>query len=206
MMTVRGLHRPGLVPIDLEVAAGACAAIQGPSGSGKSLLLRAIADLDPNDGDVRLDGEDREQLSGPEWRRRVAYVATDAGWWADSVADHFADAAVAAALLSALGLPAEALQWPVDRLSTGERQRLALARALVGTPRVLLLDEPTSALDERATRSVETVVADRLATGMAVVIVTHDPAQADRLGTSRYAMADGVLHPAPARFGSQATP
>ena len=55
----------------------------GPSGSGKSLFLRALADLDPNEGDLRLDGESREAMSGPQWRRRVTYVAGESGWWDD---------------------------------------------------------------------------------------------------------------------------
>src|SRR5215472_9336136 len=58
----------------LSLSAGECIAVQGPSGAGKTLLLRAIADLDPNQGVVRLGGRDRSAIAGPEWRRLVGYV------------------------------------------------------------------------------------------------------------------------------------
>ncbi len=82
-------------------------------------------------------------------------------------------------------LPAGCGDWPVARLSTGERQRLALARALVQSPRVLLLDEPTSGLDPDATAAVETELRDRMANGVGILMVTHDAAQANRLAQAR---------------------
>src|SRR3954451_6859003 len=63
--------------------AGECIALQGSSGVGKSLLLRAIADLDPNDGVVKLDGMPREAMPAPLWRKQVTYVAAEPGWWAE---------------------------------------------------------------------------------------------------------------------------
>lgn len=173
--------RPGMFLAELTVAPGECVAVMGPSGAGKSLLLRAIADLDSATGKVRLDGVDRESMSAPQWRQQVAYLASDAGWWADTVAEHFihwGDATVDAA---ALGLPAEAGSWLVARLSSGERQRLALIRILAGSPRVLLLDEPTANLDEAVGLKVESLLRDRLAADSAIVLVTHDRVQARRL-------------------------
>lgn len=196
MLHVRGLRRPGLGPIDLSLAAGECVALSGPSGAGKSLLLRAIADLDPSDGAVSLDGTARESVAAPAWRRRVTYVAAESAWWADRVGAHFADAAAAHPIVQGLGLPAAALDWPVARLSTGERQRLALARALALAPPVLLLDEPTAALDPEATAAVETALRDRLDNGCAILMVTHDAAQAGRLAGRRFRVADGKLHQA----------
>ena len=182
-------------PFDLEVAPGACMAITGPSGSGKSLLLRMIADLDPNQGEAHLGELARSACPAPQWRRQVTYVAADAGWWADDVRSHFEDATLAAAkdLGQQLDLKPELFDGPVARLSSGERQRLGLIRALVNTPAVLLLDEPTSALDERSVQRVEAVLKSRLADGLILVLVTHDPAQALRLGDSRWEMREGRL-------------
>jgi ABC-type iron transport system FetAB ATPase subunit len=193
MLTIRKLARHGLGPIDLDIADGECIALSGPSGAGKTLFLRAIADLDPNDGALGLDGEDRQTLAAPEWRRRVAYLAAESGWWTDDTGGHFADTLAAIALLPELGLAADALEWPVARLSTGERQRLALIRLLIGGPRVMLLDEPTSALDDDATRAVEALIRRRLAAGVAALVVSHDGGQAERLGARRLYLAGGVL-------------
>ncbi len=181
LLTVRELRRPGLHPVCLALDAGECIAVRGPSGSGKSLLLRAIADLDPNQGAVALDGVSREAMPAPRWRRRVTYLAAEAGWWADQVDQHFADWARTVPIVESLGLPGVAGDWPVQRLSTGEKQRLALARALVQDPRVMLLDEPTAGLDEQAVAAVEQVVQARRDDGLGVLWVTHDAAQAARI-------------------------
>lgn len=192
-LTVRDLVRPGLAPASLAVARGACLAITGASGSGKTLLLRALADLDPSEGTVTLGGVARPDIAAPNWRRRVVYVAAESGWWDARVGAHFADAGAAAPLLAALLLPEAALYWPVGRLSTGERQRLALARAIALDPEILLLDEPTSGLDPDATRAAETLLRRELRRGAGIVIATHDPAQAERLGDVRRIMGGGVL-------------
>jgi ABC-type lipoprotein export system ATPase subunit len=83
----------------------------------------------------------------------------------------------------------------VLRLSTGERQRLALIRALAHAPKVLLADEPTGALDEAATAMVETTLREYLANGIAIVMVTHSPEQAARFGNRHFVMRDRHLHP-----------
>ena len=72
MLVVRGLRRPGLEPVSFELADGECLALRGPSGAGKSLLLRALSDLDPNKGEASLDGQAREAMAAPQWRRAVA--------------------------------------------------------------------------------------------------------------------------------------
>ena len=77
--------------------AGECVAIRGPSGGGKTLLLRAIADLDPNEGTVCLEGRNRATISGPDWRRLFGYVPAEPGWWAETVGNHFAEWKAAAA-------------------------------------------------------------------------------------------------------------
>ncbi|HET8995257.1 MAG TPA: ABC transporter ATP-binding protein [Acetobacteraceae bacterium] len=189
-LRIVNLHNRLAGPFDLEVPAGGCVAIAGPSGAGKSLLLRMIADLDPNEGDVFLDGRERRGFTAPEWRRRVAYSAAEPGWWFDTVAPHFPGTALAAArhLAPRLGLAADMLDGPVIRLSTGERQRLALIRAMALESPVLLLDEPTGALDQDSTRLVEALLRERLAAGTAMLLVSHSPEQAARLGDRHFRM------------------
>lgn len=181
MLRLHRLAPRGLKPIDLDLKDGNCLCVTGPSGSGKTVFLRAIADLDVNGGEAETAGVVRSQVSAPEWRKTVAYVPAESGWWADCVGPHFPNGDPDA-LLQALGLGLNCLEWEVTRLSTGERQRLALARAIILKPQVLLLDEPTSALDEKATAAVEDVLKNDLAAGTTIILVTHDIAQISRLG------------------------
>ena len=191
-LAVRDLSRPGLEPVSFSLAPGARLAVSGPSGAGKSLLLRAIADLDPNSGTVVLDGADRDAMPAPKWRRQVAYVPTEPGWWADTVAEHFEDWSAAEPWIAALGLPADCGDWPVQRLSTGERQRLGLIRALVRAPTVLLLDEPTSGLDPDASAAVEAAIDGYRDQRRGIVVwVTHDATQAGRIAERRLTIENG---------------
>ena len=181
ILQVRDLRTNILKPASLSLSAGECIAIRGPSGAGKTLLLRAIADLDPNEGLVCLDGRDRSMITGPEWRSLVGYVPAEPGWWADRVGEHFSEWTAALTLVRELGFPEEAKTWPIARLSTGERLRLALIRALMVRPKVLLLDEPTAALDPASVAAVESLIAARIQAGLAVLWVTHDAEQAKRI-------------------------
>jgi ABC-type iron transport system FetAB ATPase subunit len=186
---------PPAPPVDLDVAAGECVAILGPSGSGKSVLLRLIADLDPGIGSITLDGRARESWPAPEWRARVTYQAAESAWWAPDVLSHFppSERDELRALLPSLGLSEPVLSTEVSRLSTGERQRLALIRTLCRQPAVALLDEPTASLDQASTLAVEAVLRGRLAAGLAIVMVTHSPEQASRLATRIFHMQAGQL-------------
>ena len=190
MLTVSGLKRLH-ISVSFDLPDGECVALQGPSGVGKTVLLRAIADLDPNEGTVRLDGALREQMPAPAWRKRVTYLATEPGWWSETVQEHFTAWNDALSLVKCLGLPEDCGPWPVQRLSTGERQRLGLVRALMLRSRVLLLDEPTSALDTASTAAVESLIAARIADGTSVVWSTHDDAQARRVSSRIFAMRPG---------------
>lgn len=183
LLTANGLSRPGLGPVDFELAHGEVLAVIGPSGSGKSLLLRALADLDPNDGEVRLDNINRSDVSGPEWRRKLTYVPATPGWWAPTPEEHFRelDRDRAKTMLPRLNLPDEVWRADVDRISTGEGQRLAMLRALVQSPVALLLDEPTAALDSKSKRAVEALLHDYLSDSTAIMIATHDEEQVKRL-------------------------
>lgn len=202
MLSVRNLRRLALGPVDLDLAPGETVALVGPSGTGKSMLLRAIADLDPNDGEVSLEGQRRDSMPAPAWRKCVMYIPAHSGWWADTVEPHFEGAGrqTVIALLHRLGLESTALGWEVANLSTGERQRLSLARALAHDPKVLLLDEPTSGLDADNAARVEKIVTEIAEDGVGVLFVTHDQAQAARLGRRTLRLEHGHLHddaPAP---------
>lgn len=184
-------------PFDLDLQPGRCCVISGPSGIGKSLLLRLLADLDPNSGEVSLAGIDRQRLPASIWRRHVCLVASDAGWWEERVASHFSDTATARALLPALGIEADRFDAPVAQLSSGERQRLALLRAIVLRPRFLLLDEPTSALDPENTARVEAVLSQLREQGTGLLVVSHSPEQTERLADQRLLMGHDGLHEVP---------
>jgi len=189
---LKSLTDPVILEAALQVEAGSCVALSGASGAGKSRFLRALADLDPNNADIWLAGKSRAQFRAPDWRRCITYVAAESGWWAEQVGAHFHENDLESAhqLMLALGLPPNATEWDVARLSTGERQRLALVRALVQEPDVLLLDEPTAPLDEKSTESVEKLLTDFLAQGGVVFLVTHDAAQAVRLADRFLEAAD----------------
>lgn len=202
MLRIDSLQVRKLAPVSFSLQAGECVALMGPSGSGKSLLLRALADLDPAPGQIFLEGAERAEMPGPAWRRRIRYVAADPGWWAETVGAHFPGDGPRLAqqrprlerLLETLGLSAAILQAQISQTSTGERQRLALARALMDEPRVLLLDEPTAALDPTSAALVEEVIRYQLLLSRAVVVATHDLAQAQRLAKKVIKLEAGSAH------------
>lgn len=190
-----GRRRAPLVAVDgvtLDVAPGEVVALLGPSGSGKSSLLRAVAGLEPlAAGDVTWDGA---SVAGvPVHRRGFGLLFQDGQLFAHrdvagNVGYGLRGAGTAeriAALLELVGLPGQQRRDPAT-LSGGERQRVALARALAPRPRLLLLDEPLSALD-RALRErlAQDLRAALLATGTTAVLVTHDQDEA-------FAVADRV--------------
>jgi len=193
MLRVEALTRLEFGPFDFEVADGACLAITGPSGAGKSVLLRAIADLDPNEGRLSTGRLERDAVPAPEWRRAVALLPAESGWWEEGVAAHFRDAPGMVPLLEQVGLDQKAMNWQVARLSTGEKHRLALLRALEQEPEVLLLDEPTTMLDAGTTERVEALLKARMMQGLSIVMVTHDPAQPERIAGRVMWLEDGRL-------------
>jgi tungstate transport system ATP-binding protein len=178
---------PILDRVSLMIMPGAPTLIVGPNGSGKTSLLRLCMGLDaPSSGRVTWGGRtDRKPvrramlLQRPVMLRRtafanVAYALAQAG-----IARRHR-AARAAALLARVGL-ADLAQRPARRLSGGEQQRLALARALARDPEILLLDEPTANLDPAATRSVEDIVLGAAQSGIKIVMASHDLGQVRRL-------------------------
>jgi putative ABC transport system ATP-binding protein len=172
--------------VTLDVRAGAVTAVTGRSGSGKSTLLHLLAGLDTADaGTVEVLGREVAGLDETEralLRREQVGVVTQGVdlvpfLTAQEVVELRAgDALRAAEALAAVGL-AELAQQRVSRLSLGERQRVAVARALAVRPRILLADEPTARLDEENARAVGALFAALAReTGTAIVCATHDPA------------------------------
>lgn len=175
-----------LSKVSLTVPDGQVACLSGPSGSGKSRLLRAVADLEPHGGRVALGDTAQLDVPAHQWRSRVVMVPADSQWWFDDVGDHFPDDAKAR-LPSALGFPAGVMDWSVSRLSSGERQRLALWRALALQPEALLLDEPTANLDNDSTEAIENWLLEEIRRRrIATFWVAHDPAQIHRVADARY--------------------
>lgn len=183
-------------PVSLQLEAGEILTIYGQSGIGKSQFLRALADLTPHTGDVLLDGVSQTKIRPDHWRKQVGYVPAESGWWADVVVQHFSESPPTE-WLSSLSLAPELLDAPVERLSTGERQRLALVRALVLQPKVLLLDEPTANLDQHNAHKLIDLVKTYAQTEQAAVIwVSHDADERALLGSRSLEIRADTTHQA----------
>ncbi len=195
-LIIENLVIRGLGPLTLTVPAGTCVGLSGPSGIGKSSLLRAVVDMEPHEGRVRLGDMDRGTFSAPEWRRKVGMLPSESIWWLDGVGEHFL--ATEKVRPDVLGLREEVLSWPVKRLSSGERQRLSLLRLLDREPMALILDEPTANLDEASALQVEALILAYARERQAPVLwVGHGKEQLKRVAQRVVVLdATGALHDA----------
>lgn len=167
--------QPVLGALTLQIRRGERIAFLGPSGIGKSTLLRIIAGLDLN-YEGRLEGDERLAVVFQEptllpWRRALQNITIPTGCDAETARD----------LMAQVGLAGRDGQFP-RQMSLGQQRRLALARAFAARPDILLMDEPFASLDsETATRMIELTGAllDRSQAGL--ILVTHDPAEPARL-------------------------
>ncbi|MGB0085796.1 MAG: ATP-binding cassette domain-containing protein [Rhodomicrobiaceae bacterium] len=186
-------------------------AVIGPNGSGKTTLLKlAMGLIEPVSGQITRNGRSRPALrcafmfQKPVMLRRSAAANVALALRAAGRSD---DRAAIGALLDQVGL-GSAGKRPARRLSGGEQQRLALARALARDPEVLLLDEPTASLDPAGTKAVEEIIGRVAASGVKVVFTTHNPGQARRLALDIVFLVGGRLAehaPAQCFFASPAT-
>jgi ABC-type iron transport system FetAB ATPase subunit len=182
--------------VQFSVDPGEIVCLSGPSGSGKTRLLRATADLEPHGGEVWLGERALSSTAGHRWRRQVMLVPAESQWWEERVGDHFID--VRDQDLQALAFDRTVLDWQVSRLSSGEKQRLALLRALSHQPAALLLDEPTANLDNDNIRSVEQWLRQRVQLDqMPAIWVSHDQGQIDRMASRHYRIEGSRLEQAP---------
>ena len=194
--------------VTLTLAAGTTTVLIGPNGAGKSTLLRLAMGLTrPTSGKVTWGGRDDVpptrraiMLQRPTMLRRsaagnVSYALAAAGFARAQGRERTTE------LIALLGLK-DLADRPARRLSGGEQQRLALARALAKDPDVLFLDEPTASLDPAATKAIEDLIRSIAARGIKVVMATHDLAEARRLGGDVVLMHRGriVEHAAAASF------
>jgi tungstate transport system ATP-binding protein len=203
-----------LGPVSLTVAHGAPLVLVGPNGSGKTTLLRlAMGLVATTRGSISWAGRSQPPESGraivfqrPVMLRRsctgnLRYALRAAGVSGPQVDRRVAE------LLRLVGLESVA-DRPARRLSGGEIQRLALARALAREPKVLFLDEPTASLDPGATKAIEDIVRTIAASGVKVVMATHDLGEARRLAGDVALLHRGqVIESGPAErfFASPAT-
>ena len=179
-------RRPWFADRDLKLHAGEIVVLAGPSGSGKTLFLRALADLDPVEaGAVWLWGEERDTMSAARWRASVLYVHQGGVRLAGTVAENVTSVLALRQRRQAGGaspVPGVGVQAEADRLSGGERQAVALHRALLCEPEVLLVDESTSGMDAETAQRWEARLRAWADEGHAILWVAHDAGLAARLG------------------------
>jgi ABC-type iron transport system FetAB ATPase subunit len=191
MLRLEDLKIPNIEPINLTIEPGECMGLSGDSGSGKTRLLRAIADMDEHGGQVYAENIAQDQVKAHEWRRRVMLLPAESQWWFDRVEQHFS---AQTKHIEALGFEQEAMCWNVSRCSSGEKQRLSILRMLSNCPRVLLLDEPTANLDSSNITRVEDFIRRYLSKHNAVAIwVSHDATQLERVSQQQCHLSGGKL-------------
>jgi ABC-2 type transport system ATP-binding protein len=181
--------------VSLTVARREIVGVLGPNGSGKSTLIRIIATLlIPDQGSVHVFGFDVERHR-QQVRQLINRVSVEASFFKKlTAAENLAyatglygvsnrDAQVRArAILERLGLPERKLQVPLEQLSRGQQQKVAIARALLTSPTLMLLDEPTTGLDPKSRREVQRFVLEVRDTHDATIVIsTHDMEEAERL-------------------------
>lgn len=201
------LHRDGksiLSHINIAIEKGEYLSIVGHSGSGKSTFLKLCCHLiSPTEGHIFLDGTDLIQRNPTDLRKDVSYVFQTPVLFGKTVEDNLLfpcqvrnapfDRVRANALLNRFRLAEDIVSHPIQTLSGGEKQRIALVRSLLFSPKVLLLDEATSALDHENTQIVEHAIAELNQEGITVLWVTHSDAQSLAYQNRRLTIENGQI-------------
>ncbi len=189
--------RTVLAGLSMTVARGELVALLGPNGAGKTTTVEIVEGYRAGDGgSVRVLGED-PAMGGPALRARVGLMLQGGGFdprarpreTLRQYGRFHRDPRDADELLELVGLEAVAAT-PYKRLSGGEKQRLSLAVALVGRPEVAILDEPTAGMDPEARAVTRAIVADLRASGVAILLTSHDLTDVERLA-DRICILDG---------------
>jgi tungstate transport system ATP-binding protein len=183
--------------VTTEIRAGAPTVVMGPNGSGKTTLLKlAMGLISPTSGRLTFGsacaasvGRRAIVFQRPAMLRRSAAANVA---FALAAAGREGNSATIARLLDQVGL-ADLANRPARKLSGGEQQRLALARALARDPEVLFLDEPTASLDPAQTMAVEAIIARVAACGVKIVMATHDIGEAKRIASDVVFLVRGKL-------------
>jgi len=189
--------------IDLTIRAGEIVALMGRNGSGKTTLLKNLVGLlRPQEGRIRLFGEDIRRRETQDIARRVGYVPQNpnALLFADTVRDeviftrrsHGLPLEASLDVLHWLGLDSLAGAYPRD-LSTGERQRVALAAIIAAEPQVLLLDEPTRGMDYLQKRALARFLREQQERGLTTVLATHDVELAAQVANRVVLLGEGEI-------------
>lgn len=165
---------------DFTVSAGMCMGLTGPSGIGKSVLLKALADMLPHQGEILLGEIESQTIPAQQWRRKVALLPSESQWWLETVGEHFQ--IFDEHLFSQLGFTKDVLDWQICHLSSGEKQRLAFIRIMLNKPEALLLDEPTANLDHHNRDQLELLIKRYQHDYQTPVIwISHDREQLNRV-------------------------
>ncbi|MDS1029217.1 ATP-binding cassette domain-containing protein [Bacillota bacterium LX-D] len=193
-----------LTNINLQIKSGEFITITGHSGSGKSTVLRLLNNLiSPTAGEILFKGQNITNYEPTLLRQKISLCFQMPNLFQTTVLENLAfpflirkkpvERKLIEQRLGMLNLSPDLLEKEAEKISGGEKQRIALIRSLLFTPEVLLLDEVTSALDEENTLAVEKLIEDLNQRGVTILWVTHNLEQTERLNTRKIKIEHGVL-------------
>lgn len=196
MLVVNNITVGQLRANDLSLRNGEIAALTGMSGAGKTIFMKALADLIPHIGIFHLNGLSPNEYLPYEWRSLVMFTPAQSVWWLDTVKHHIIEHPNVLKWLDTLNLPEQILMSDPSTLSTGQAQRLSLLRVLTREPELLLLDEPTANLDKENVRAIEKCILECKNQNKKVIFTSHSAKQITGLSDQIWEIQDGQLQEA----------